>query len=243
MAVPSERLIITCEHGGNEVPPAFAPLFDSHRDLVESHRGFDWGALELARELSGRFRASLYYSTVTRLLVDLNRSPRSRTLFSEITRPLDRKTRIQILETYYWPFRDTVESRIRETVAQGRRVLHVSVHSFTPVMKGVERNTDIGLLYDPRRTPEVTFCDAWAAALLRMKSPFRVRRNYPYLGQSDGFATYLRRLFPARVYTGIELETNRRHVENGGDSWEGLKEVMLRSLGDVLEARGRRRGR
>jgi hypothetical protein len=41
----------------------------------------------------------------------------------------------------------------------------------------------------------------------------RVRRNYPYLGKTDGLTTYLRRQFPAEQYLGIELEVNQRCLE------------------------------
>ena len=40
-----DALIITCEHGGNEVPAAYAPLFAGHEALLPTHRGWDAGAL------------------------------------------------------------------------------------------------------------------------------------------------------------------------------------------------------
>lgn len=43
--------LITCEHGGNEVPTAFARLFRGHRRLLATHRGYDAGAWSLP----GRF--------------------------------------------------------------------------------------------------------------------------------------------------------------------------------------------
>jgi hypothetical protein len=37
-----------------------------------------------------------------------------------------------------------------------------------------------------------------------------VRRNYPYLGRSDGLTTYLRRRFDRDRYVGVEIEVNQR---------------------------------
>ena len=45
-------LLITCEHGGNRVPHAYRNLFASASRLLQSHRGYDAGALALAREIA-----------------------------------------------------------------------------------------------------------------------------------------------------------------------------------------------
>jgi predicted N-formylglutamate amidohydrolase len=85
------------------------------------------------------------------------------------------------------------------------------VHSFTPVFYGVERQAEIGLLYDPRRSNERLFCAEWRNLLQRSSSNnlFRVRMNYPYKGTADGFITSLRKIFSNSYYIGIELEVNQ----------------------------------
>src|SRR5689334_17093692 len=73
-------ILITCEHGGNRIPPKYRALFRNARALLDSHRGYDAGALAMARDLAAALQAPLISSTVSRLLVDLNRSvghPRS----------------------------------------------------------------------------------------------------------------------------------------------------------------------
>ena len=44
--------LVTCEHGGNDIPPRYAPLFRGRRALLASHRGYDPGALVTARALA-----------------------------------------------------------------------------------------------------------------------------------------------------------------------------------------------
>ena len=39
---------------------------------------------------------------------------------------------------------------------------------------------------DPRRPGEVEFATAWLDALRRADPTLRLRRNYPYIGKSDG---------------------------------------------------------
>ena len=94
----------------------------------------------------------------------------------------------------------------------GRRVVHVSSHSFTPVLDGRRRNADIGLLYDPARPGERALCARWTRTLGARVKPLRVRRNYPYEGKNDGLTSHLRRRFSAAQYVGVEIEINQKHV-------------------------------
>ena len=225
-----EVLLLTCEHGGPTIPAAYTHLFVNGARALASHRGFDPGALPLAKAIARSFHAPLFYSRISRLLVELNRSPHHPALFSEFTRELDRETQDTILQQYYWPHRRDVESAINGYIRAGLRVTHVGVHSFTPVLDGVERRADAGLLYDPARQPERSFCAAWREALRTVCPALRVRKNYPYRGAADGFTTYLRERFSARRYRGIELEINNRWLT--GDA--GARRTMYRAVVNSL---------
>ncbi|MFZ1864733.1 MAG: N-formylglutamate amidohydrolase [Polyangiales bacterium] len=207
----ADVLLLSCEHGGARVPPRYARLFESRvaRRALGTHRGCDLGALPLARSLSHALKAPLEASTVTRLLVDLNRSVGHPRLFSEFSRKLDATDRAALLDRHYFPHRDAIESWIDERSRNGRRVVHVGVHTFTPRIDGQIRSAEVGLLYDPSRDAERSFCKHWKAALLEIDPGLRVRRNYPYLGKADGLVTHLRRVFPESRYVGIELEVNQ----------------------------------
>jgi len=200
---------LTCEHGGNRIPAAWRPLFRGQQRLLASHRGQDIGALECARHLARALNAPLFYSTVSRLLVDLNRSPGNRERFSRFTRELDAASRSRIDARYYFPHRDAVRRHVAGRVRAGARIVHIAVHSFTPVLDGKKRNADFGLLYDPRRGFETRTANALRQAMLELSPAWRVRRNYPYLGRADGFTTFLRRHFGVSRYAGIELEINQ----------------------------------
>jgi len=177
--VPVEAILVTCEHGGNRVPASWRHLFQGRRALLESHRGYDAGALTMARALAAAFGAPLVASTVSRLLVDLNRSAGHPRRFSVVTRGLPAPMRSRLVERYYRPYRVEVERRVRRSVAQGRRVIHISSHSFTPRLDGKTRRADVGLLYHPRRPGEAELCARWQSALAQRAPELRVRRNYP----------------------------------------------------------------
>src|SRR6476646_10334032 len=144
-----DTFIITCEHGGNRIPAPYRRLFRGQRALLDSHRGYDPGALVLAQALAEAFGAPLVSSTVSRLLIDLNRSIGHPQLFSAATRAAPAKLREKIVEQHYRPYRIRVECPVRQSVSRARRVIHISSHSFTSELDGEVRCADVGLLYDP----------------------------------------------------------------------------------------------
>ncbi len=224
-------LVVTCEHGGNEIPPEYAAAFRGAKSVLASHRGYDPGALELARQFARELYAPLFHSTVSRLVVELNRSRHHRALFSSYTRDLPAATRADILARHYVPYRDAVESKIAGLICgKNLAVHHLSVHSFTPVLDGETRRADIGLLYDPRRPLEFDWCLAWRMALRERRPDLVVRRNYPYRGISDGFVTYLRKKFSAQRYAGVELEVNQKYPLAGGKPWRELIADLVHTL-------------
>ena len=222
------RWLVSCEHGGNRVPKEFAPRFAAAADVLATHRGYDLGALEVARAFGRRLGVTPLTATTTRLVVDLNRSPGNRNVFSAYTRSLTAAERAAALAEHYWPYRTAVEQAVAGAVAAGEAALHVSAHSFTPELRGEVRNCDVGFLYDPRGRGEVQFVEAWYAALSAAAPELVLRRNYPYRGVSDALVTHLRRRYAKRGYVGMELELNQKHV--GSHGWRGLVAVLAATL-------------
>jgi predicted N-formylglutamate amidohydrolase len=204
--------------------------------LLESHRGYDPGALSMARSLSRALGAVHIASTVSRLLIELNRSPGHPAVYSKVMRKAPESVRREVYQRYYSPYRARVENAVRAAVERGNRVVHISSHSFTPRLNGVVRNADAGLLYDPRRASERALCLRWQVALQARMPGWRVRRNYPYRGASDGLTRYLRSQFSGNAYTGIELEINHKHFFADARSWN---DIRSRVLGALLESVGK----
>ena len=227
----TDFVLVSCEHGGNLVPGRYARLFRRRQRLLQSHRGWDAGALLLARELAAGLNARLEAATTTRLLVDLNRSPRHPGLFSICTRDLDPAEKRHILERWYLPYRNAVENAVASALKKHRRVIHLSIHSFTPALDGEERHADVSLLYDPARSGELAFSSRVLEELSRREPHKCLRRNYPYRGTADGLTTHLRKRFPKHRYLGIEVEVNQRHAALKGPKWAGLRRSIRDSIG------------
>jgi len=223
-------LVVTCEHGGHRIPWPYRDLFRTHRALLNTHRGFDHGALIMAKELATRFAAPLVASTVSRLLVDLNRSIGHPRLYFEATRNEPTEVRQLILKHYYQPYRTHAERLVRQAIVDHGLVIHISSHSFTPELDGKVRIADIGLLYDSTRPGEADLCKRWKAALKVCAPSLIIRRNYPYAGKGDGLTAWFRQRLSPGAYVGIELEINQKHIIRAGRNWIELRNVIIESL-------------
>ncbi|MEX1024702.1 MAG: N-formylglutamate amidohydrolase [Planctomycetota bacterium] len=228
-------LVVSCEHASNAVPARFRALFTGAEEALASHAGWDPGALVVARAFERRFDAPLFATEATRLLVDTNRSESSLEMFSPWTRNLEERVRAELLDVHWRPHRERVEAAVRDLLAAHAAVLHVSVHSFTPVWRGEERDVDVGLLFDPERPGEARCVDAWLAALAARAPNLRLARNRPYLGTADGLTTTLRDSFEPQRYFGIELELNQALVAGPEVEWRALLNAIETSLGEAID--------
>jgi predicted N-formylglutamate amidohydrolase len=229
--------LVTCEHGGNQIPEIYQALFQDYQAQLATHQGFDFGALLMAKELASALSAPLVSATVSRLLVDLNRSIGHPRLHAEVIRDLPLAARQEILRLYYQPYREQAEHLVRDGIAYHGLIIHFSSHSFTPELNGKIRNADIGLLYDPARAGEADLCERWQFALKRSAPELKVRRNYPYLGKGDGLTSWFRQHMPPGTYLGIELEINQKHVIKAGKDWLNLRKTIIESLKNTLVSR------
>ena len=180
-------ILLVVEHAGRRIPEALGTL-GLHAGELERHIAWDIGAEGLARHLSGLLDAPLVLQRYSRLVYDCNRppdAPDAIPMLSETTavpgnRNLTPEQREARVEALYRPFHASVARLIDQREAGKLPCVLVTVHSFTPVYKGVARTVQLGILHD---------CDARLAdRLLRAceaEPGLVVRRNEPY-GPQDG---------------------------------------------------------
>jgi predicted N-formylglutamate amidohydrolase len=134
-------------------PKALGSLGLAPADL-ERHIAWDIGAEGLARRLSDLLDATLVVQPWSRLVYDCNRPPEAPDAIptvSELTpipgnqglSPQQREARTAAL---YRPFHAAVARLIDERTR--KPTVLVTVHSFTPLYKGVPRTLDLGILHD-----------------------------------------------------------------------------------------------
>lgn len=223
-------LILSCEHASGHVPRRYAHALSDRAAVkaLSTHRGVDLGAVRLARNLAKALGTPLFEGRMTRLLIDLNRSPGHKTLLSEWSRRLS-EAHIEQLKAVHAAHWREIFTRVATTKG---RVTHLAVHTFTPVLGDNVRNFDVGLLYDPRQKREVDLAERLRTALL--ERGFLVRRNAPYRGVADCLPTAIRRSFPGARYVGLELEVNQQLLWHAPDP--PRQRLLFRGLCEVLRA-------
>jgi predicted N-formylglutamate amidohydrolase len=200
------RILLSCEHAGNRVPRAYRRLFAADPDVLTTHRGYDIGIAPVAAALQEVLECPLCVHEWTRLLADVNRTHQP-SLFSQYSKPLNETEKQQLIDAYYTPYQERLGRAVAELMRAGP-VLHLSLHSFTPQLRGRKRNADIGILYDPARSQETAYANELQRRLQEW-SGLRIRRNYPYRGRSDGMTRRFRRQYPQSRYLGFEIEFNQ----------------------------------
>jgi len=200
-------LLLTCEHATHFIPDEYLTLFSESEAVLHSHQGWDPGALIIANYLKNFLHAPLYTTDASRLLVEVNRSLDHDQLFSPFTERLSGTEKETILNRFYFPYRNTVLKKIENSA---KPVLHVSIHTFTPVWNGQTRAVDVGILFDPSRKLETGICRQLHQFLKDELPSWSIKDNEPYQGIDDGFTTFLRTKFPDEQYAGIEIEVNQK---------------------------------
>ncbi|MGH6883139.1 N-formylglutamate amidohydrolase [Hypericibacter sp.] len=174
-------ILLICEHAGRRVPEAWADL-GLPRSLLDTHFGWDAGAGALTEALAERLKAPAVLANYSRLFLDINRfetdwdvmrpdlagipvptnidpDPADQALRERVARlPFDQATLAQI-------------ARFHES----QHPAVVSIHSFTPLVGGKPRATEIGVLWREtcRMGPPVL-------NVLRREERFTIGDNDPY---------------------------------------------------------------
>jgi predicted N-formylglutamate amidohydrolase len=175
--------VLVCDHASNRIPVAYGSLGLS---LVQrlTHIAWDPGALAVALELAVLLDAPLIHSTVSRLVIDCNRDVDAIDLIPKISERTeipgnatisaeDSATRIAL---FHSPFHNTIDALLARRAEAGKDTVLVTVHSFTPVYKDVQRPWQIGLIHgtDP------TFTAAVRDALAADEPSLNIGWNEPY---------------------------------------------------------------
>jgi len=215
------KLMLTCEHASNKLPAAFKKAVPA--EVLKTHRAYDIGAVQVFRKLVKFAKPEFYCEgKFSRLFVDLNRTITNKSAFSDYHKQLEARdtafaAKVKAQASAYWTeYREAIEKFVDSALKPKTRaarsepeIVHLGIHSFTPVLNGKVRNADIGILYDPARPQERAYANVIKAEIKRLYPAMKVRFNYPYKGTSDGLTTTLRKKFGPR-YVGIEIEINQK---------------------------------
>ena len=237
----ASTILLVCEHASSRLPKSLGTLGLSAEER-NAHIAWDPGALAVARLLSARLDATLVFQNFSRLVYDCNRPPESPDAMPAVSEiyeiagnrdipPAQRQARIdEIYRPWQQALRDTISGR----KSQGRQTVIVTIHTFTPVYKGVKRQLDIGILHDR----DSRLADAMLARAGRQED-YRVERNQPY-GPADGVTHTLIEHGLANGLLNVMIEIRNDLVcdEAGQNKVSDLLETLVSASLDDKNIRG-----
>jgi predicted N-formylglutamate amidohydrolase len=185
---PKSGVLIVCDHASNAIPEEFASLGLDAAELGR-HIAYDIGAAHVARRLARELRAPAVLSRFSRLLIDPNRGRDDPTLVMRIAdgavvpanAAVDEAAIEARLTRFYLPYDRAVTTAIETSLGAGIVPVIVSIHSFTPTVKGRARPWHCGVLWDGDERVARRLIAALSADAKLM-----VGANEPYDGALEG---------------------------------------------------------
>ncbi|MBB6182311.1 N-formylglutamate amidohydrolase [Pseudorhizobium flavum] len=226
------KVVLVCEHASNHVPPQLNGLGLPDFELTR-HIAWDPGAFSVAKRLSDLLDAPLVYANVSRLVLDINRQPGHRGSIVEVSElteipgnknltPLDRETRARAI---YEPFHEVLRSTIERRRKANPWI--ISIHSYTPIYKGVPRPWHAGILHNDDRRLSTDMLE-----MLRQDPALNIGDNEPYAPIDGVYHTVERHTKPFG-YKGamVEIRNDLIADANGEQEWaERFHQVLTRML-------------
>ena len=233
----SGSFVVVCEHASNRVPKSLGTLGLAPIDL-ERHIAWDPGAAQLSAGIAVHTRGATVFQRFSRLVIDCNRDPGdidAIATFSEDTQvpgnlglpPEARQSRVAGL---WHPFHAALEHLLDRRRVARRATGLVTVHSFTPVYRGVARPWHVGIISTAeRRLAEATL------AVLRRDKALVVGDNQPY-SSKDNVDYTIRRHGRDRALPHVMIEVRNDLLRTAKDiaAWaERLTEALKEGAGAV----------
>jgi len=214
-------LVLICDHASNEVPDDYNQL-GLDREVLHRHIGYDVGAGALTRALSALTEAPAVLSRFSRLLIDPNRGPDDPTLLMQISdghiipgnRSLSAEEVRRRRRRFYDPYHNAIDDMMASAMASGTIPALLSIHSYTPRWRGVDRPWHAGVLWDRDPRLAVPLIDA-----LREDGDLVVGDNEPYSGKLEGDTMYRHGTVRGIAHALLEVRQDLIDTDDGVARW------------------------
>jgi predicted N-formylglutamate amidohydrolase len=230
---PNAGVLLICDHASNALPPEYGSL-GLGAAAFQRHIAWDIGAPGVVRKLAPLLGAPAVLSCFSRLLIDPNRGADDPTLVMRLSdgaiipgnARID-EAEIENRRAKYWrPYRDAVAAEIESMLASGNAPAIVSIHSFTPVWKGVSRPWHVALLWDVDQRLARPLIDGLGA-----ERDLVVGDNEPYDGALQGDTMYDLGTMRGLPHVLVEIRQDLIADDGGQAEWarrlaEQLKPIL-----------------
>jgi predicted N-formylglutamate amidohydrolase len=229
---PSSGLILVCDHAVNTLPPEYGDLGLPAGEF-RRHIAYDPGAAPVTHALGAALGATAVLSTFSRLLIDANRGEDDPTLIMRLSdgalvpgnAHIDAAERARRIARFHAPYHAAVDAAIDAALAAGVVPAIFSVHSFTPVWRGVPRPWHCGVLWDLDPRMAVPLIEA-----LRADRNLVVGDNEPYAGALVGDSMYRHATQRGLAHALIEVRQDLIADDIGVAAWSARLVALLSEL-------------
>ncbi len=235
-------LVFLCDHAQARMPACYGQLGLSSQDLSR-HIAYDIGAEAVTRALALAFDAPAVMSRFSRLLMDPNRGLDDPTLVMRIAdgaiipgnATIDRAEIEARIARFYQPYDDAIARTLAGIAATGQPPVIVSMHSYTPVMKGIARPWDITVIwdFDPRLNLALL-------AAMQTQPDWVVGENEPYQGGYAGDTLDRHALRHGYAHALVEIRQDHIGTPEACTIWGERLAGLLRPLLALPDLRAER---
>jgi len=232
--------VLLCDHASNRVADAYQS-FGFAADRLGLHIAWDPGALGVARLLSGRLDAPLFWPDISRLVIDCNRPLDAASLIAVESEGravpanvgLSGTERARRIECVHAPYHDAIDACLTQRHASGLATILIAIHSFTPVYLGKARPWHVGIVFDEDARMANALIKGLAA-----DPGFMVGVNEPYSPADLVYYSVSRHARTHRLPAAmIEIRNNEIGDEAGQKIWaDRLAEILLAATPGLLGA-------
>ncbi|MGM0423114.1 MAG: N-formylglutamate amidohydrolase [Pseudomonadota bacterium] len=236
-ALADNSVLIICDHASNKIPKKLNTLGVDHATL-EKHIAYDIGTEYIGKYIADQMNVPAVLSGFSRLVVDLNRDLDHHCSIAEINddiripgnenlHPAQKQRRI---DEIYTPYHAEISASIDTIRKQGKQPFVISVHSFTPEMNGVQRETEIGILWEQSNKDIAT---AILKDLENRNPDLVVGNNQPYsfVDEPRLNHTIHHNLKGSTPYLLVEFRQDLVNTKTGAEKYTN---IFLESLRQVI---------
>jgi len=215
-------LVLIADHARNALPEEYGDLGLPASEF-QRHIAYDIGVEPLTLALARRLGVPALYATWSRLLIDPNRGEDDPTLVRQLydgtivprNYPLSAEERERRTDLFYRPYHDAVGALVASVAKEsGKAPLIISIHSFTPAMRGRIRPWHVGVLWDrdPRAARPLI-------AALSADTEIVVGDNEPYDGALRGDTLHRHATTNGYPHALIEVRQDLIADAAGAEAW------------------------
>lgn len=229
-------LLLLCDHASRRIPASLGSL-GLDPAVLRSHLAWDIGAGPVTEHLADALGVTAVLAGYSRLVIDCNRQLIDPQAFLEFgdgvaiagNRSISDANRQARTDEIYWPYHAAIAAQLTRLQNAGEVPIVLAIHSFTPVMSGVSRPWEVGILWDKDpRVPDILIDELQRAGL-------NVGDNEPYSGRAPQDFTIDHHAEAANLpHAGIEIRQDLVSDERGVQKMAALFNGILAALPERL---------